>query len=124
MAYFSNSRESVDRAEQFAQKLQPSWPNNYAEQLGIDLHDLWEERFSGKKHLELMAEHEERVARWDTVQAMKRFEGTLYEIGYIHREQEALRRARIIATKQANDYDFPDELLEIALRSLDAGGSV
>jgi hypothetical protein len=115
---------AIEQAEKFARQLQPSWPNNYAEQLGIDLHDLWEERFSGKKHLELMAEHEERVARWDAVQAMERFEGTLYEIGYIHRQREALRRARIIATKQANDYDFPDELLQIALRSLDARGAV
>jgi hypothetical protein len=115
---------AIEQAETLALNLQPSWPNNYAEQLGIDLHDLWEERFSGRKHLELMAEHEERVARWDTVQAMERFEGTLYEIGYIHREKEALRRARISATKQAKEYDFPDELLQIALRSLDAGGAV
>ena len=114
----------IEQAETFATQLQPCWPNNYAEQLGIDLHDLWDERFSGKKHLELMGEHEERVARWDTVQAMKRFEGTLYEIGYIHREKEALRRARIIAAKQAKEYDFPDELLQIALRSLDASGAV
>ena len=115
---------AIEQAEKFALQLQPSWPNDYAEQLGIDLHDLWEERFSGKKHLELMAEHEERIARWEAVQALERFEGTLYEIGYIHRQREALRRARIIATKQANDYDFPDELLQIALRSLDAGGAV
>lgn len=115
---------AIEQAETLALELQPSWPNNYAEQLGIDLHDLWDERFSGKKHLELMAEHEERVELWNTVQAMERFEGTLYEIGYIHREKEALRRARIIATKQANDYDFPDELLQIALRSLNEKGAV
>lgn len=95
-----------------------------AEQLGIDLHDLWDERFSGKRHLELVAEHEERVERWETLQAMSRFQGTLNELGEIHREKEALRRARISATKQAKEYDFPDELLQIALRSLDAGGAV
>ena len=95
-----------------------------AEQLGIDLHDLWDERFSGKKHLELMEQHEERVLRWNTLQAMRDFEGTLNEIGEIHREKELQRRARISATKQAKEYDFPDELLQIALRSLDAGGAV
>ena len=95
-----------------------------AEHLGIDLHDLWDERFSGKRHLELVAEHEERVERWETLRAMSRFQGTLNELGDIHREKEALRRARISATKQAKEYDFPDELLQIALRSLDAGGAV
>lgn len=95
-----------------------------AQHLGIDLHDLWDERFSGKKHLELMEQHQGRVLRWNTLQAMRNFEGTLNEIGEIHREKQALRRARISATKQAKEYDFPDELLQIAMRSLDAGGAV
>jgi hypothetical protein len=95
-----------------------------AEHLGIDLHDLWDERFSGPKHLELMEQHKDRVLRWNTLQAMRSFDGTLNDIGEIHREKEALRRARISATKQANEYDFPDELLQIALRSLDASGAV
>jgi hypothetical protein len=71
-----------------------------------------------------MVEHEERVLRWETLKAMSVFDGTLREYGNIHREKEALRRARISATKQAKEYDFPDELLTIALRSLNAGGSV
>ena len=95
-----------------------------ASELGIDLHDLWDERFSGVKHEALMQEHEQRVADWNTIQAMRAFEGTLNDIGQIHREKELLRRARISATKQAKEYDFPDELLQIAIRSLDAGGSV
>ena len=92
--------------------------------LGIDLHDLWDERFSGVKHEGLMQEHEQRVANWNTIKAMQAFEGTLHEIGQIHREKELLRRARISATKQAKEYDFPDELLQIAIRSLDAGDPV
>jgi hypothetical protein len=95
-----------------------------ASELGIDLHDLWDERFSGVKHQELMQKHEQRVADWNTIQAMREFEGTLNEIGQIHRDKELLRRARISATKQAKEYDFPDELLQIAIRSLDAGGAV
>ena len=95
-----------------------------ASELGIDLHDLWDERFSGVKHEQLMQAHEQRVADWNTIQAMRVFEGTLNEIGEIHRKKEMLRRARISATKQGRDYDFPDELIQIAIRSLDAGGSV
>jgi hypothetical protein len=95
-----------------------------AQHLGIDLHDLWDERFSGKKHLELMEHHQERVLRWNTLQAMRDFEGTLNDIGQIHREKELQRRARISATKQAKEYDFPDELLQIALRSLNEKGAV
>jgi excinuclease UvrABC ATPase subunit len=115
---------AIERAEAFASKLNVSSGEDYAEHLGIDLHDLWAERFSGKKHLELMAEHEQRVSRWESVQAMSKFQGTLNEIGQIHREKEQLRRARISAGKQAKEYDFPDELLQIALRSLNAGGAV
>ena len=95
-----------------------------ATELGIDLHDLWDERFSGVKHEAMMQEHEQRVANWNTLKAMQAFEGTLHEIGQIHREKELLRRARISATKQAKEYDFPDELLQIAIRSLDAGDSM
>ena len=95
-----------------------------AAHLSIDLHDLWDERFSGVKHEGLLQEHEQRLADWNTVQAMRAFEGTLNEIGEIHRKKEMLRRARISATKQARDYDFPDEILQIAFRSLDAGGAV
>ena len=95
-----------------------------ATELGIDLHDLWDERFYGVKHEALMQEHEQRVADWNTLKAMQAFEGTLHEIGQIHREKELLRRARISATKQAKEYDFPDELLQIAIRSLDACDSM
>jgi hypothetical protein len=95
-----------------------------ARELGIDLLDLWDERFYGARHHELMLEHEKRVENWNTVLAMQAFQGTLNEIGQIHRKKEALRRARISATKQAKEYDFPDELLQIAIRSLDAKDSV
>jgi hypothetical protein len=95
-----------------------------AEALGIDLFELWEERFSGVKHEALMREHEERVLRWNTLQAMKQFEGTLDGFGQVWREREKLRRERIKAKKAADEYDFPDEILQIALRSLDANGAV
>lgn len=93
---------------------------DYATELGIDLHDLWDERFSGKKHLELMELHEQRVNNWNTLQAMRRFEGTLNEYGQVFREREQLRRLRISATKQGLNYDFPEELIDIAIRSLEA----
>ena len=98
--------------------------NIWANELGIDLHDLWDERFSGKKHLELMEQHEGRVQNWNTLLSVRRFEGTLNELGQKYRQKELLRRARISATKQAKEYDFPDELLQMALRSLNAEGSV
>lgn len=96
----------------------------YATEVGVDLYNLWDERFSGRRHGELLALHQERIDRWETLKAMQRFEGTLYEIGQIHRDKEALRRARISAAKTAREYDFPDELLQIALRSLDAKDSM
>jgi transglutaminase/protease-like cytokinesis protein 3 len=95
-----------------------------ARELGIDLLDLWDERFSGARHHELMVQHEKRVLNWNTVLAMEAFQGKLNEMGEIYRKKEALRRARISATKQAKEYDFPDELLQIAIRSLDAKDSV
>lgn len=93
---------------------------DYATQMGVDLHSLWDERFSGPRHGELLALHEERIERWETMKSMERFEGTLHEIGQIYREKEALRRARISAAKTSREYDFPDELLQIALRTIDA----
>ena len=55
---------------------------------------------------------------------MTNFMGTLNDIGQVWREKERIRREKIKATKEAELYDFPDELLQIALRSLDAGGAV
>jgi hypothetical protein len=94
-----------------------------ATELGIDLHDLWDERFSGKKHLELMELHEQRVNNWNTLQAMRRFEGTLNEYGQVYRERERLRRERISATKRGENYGFSKLMIEIAIRSLEANNT-
>jgi hypothetical protein len=91
---------------------------------GIDLRKLNEERFSGKRHHQLMAEHRDRVAAYEQAVIMTNFTGTLNDIGEVWREKERIRREKIKATKEAKLYDFPDELLQIALRSLDARGAV
>ena len=91
---------------------------------GIDLRELRKERFAGKKHHQLMAQHRDRVAAYEQTVIMTNFMGTLNDIGQVWREKERIRREKIKATKEAELYDFPDELLQIALRSLDAGGAV
>lgn len=90
----------------------------------IDLEKLREELFTSEAHEKLLAVHRGRKEDYQARLRWQRFEGHLDEIGQMWRQKEQLRRARIAATKQAKEYDFPDELLQMAIRSLDAGGSV
>jgi len=95
-----------------------------ANMLGIDLDTLEQERFRGKQHKKLMAAHQKRLEQFEAAKKMRDFDGHLNEIGEKWRAKEKLRRERISATKRGQEYNFPDELLQIAIRSLDAGGSV
>ena len=91
---------------------------------GIDVNALEQERFRGKQHKELMALHEKRVEQFEVAKQMRDLDGHLNELGEQWRAKEKLRRERISATKLGKEYNFSDELIEIALRSLDGRDSV
>jgi hypothetical protein len=55
---------------------------------------------------------------------MRDLDGHLNDLGQQWRAKEKLRRERISATKLGKEYNFSDELIEIALRSLDGRDSV
>ncbi len=95
-----------------------------ANMLGIDVNTLEQERFRGQKHKELMTIHEKRVEEFEAAKKIRDHDGHLDDIGEKWRAKEKLRRKRISATKRGKEYNFPDELIEIALRSLDGRDSV
>ena len=95
-----------------------------ANMLGINLDTLEQERFRGRQHKELMAAHQKRVEQFEATKKMHDFDGHLDELGEKWRAKEKLRRERISASKLDKEYNFPDELIEIALRSLDGRDSV
>ena len=95
-----------------------------ANMLGIDLDTLEQERFRGRQHKELMATHQKRVEQFEAAKKMRDLDGHLDELGEKWRAKEKLRRERISASKLGKEYNFPDELIEIALRSLDGRDSV
>jgi len=99
-------------------------PDFDAFMLGLDFEELIEERFSGEKHRELLRVHAKRLEKWAQIQRVEEFDGRLGLLGHQYRQREKLRRERISAKKQREEYDFPDEILQIALRSIDAQGSV
>jgi hypothetical protein len=91
---------------------------------GIDLEALRNEAFSGPHHEALVRAHRDRVRRWELEVVFRRFYRTLNEYGEIHRRKERLRRERIRAKKLEGRYTFSDEVLQIAMRSLDEAGSM
>jgi hypothetical protein len=95
-----------------------------ANMLGIDLDTLEQERFRGRQHKELMATHQKRVEQFEAAKKMRDLDGHLNEIGEKWRAKEKLRRERISASKLGKEYNFPNELIQIAIRSLDARGGV
>jgi hypothetical protein len=102
-----------------------SLPANFEADLrGIDLDALRREAFFGPDHKFLMLKHQARVERWLWSSAFLNFEGHLNELGEMWREKERLRVERIKATVESKRYHFSDEVLQIAMRSLDANGSV
>jgi hypothetical protein len=92
--------------------------------LGIDLFELELERFRGETHERLLAKHQQRVQAFEIAKIMRDFDGYLNEVGQMWRKKEEQRRARIRASKQEPRYDFSDEQLQIARRSLSAKDSV
>ena len=66
---------------------------SHAELLGIDLDKLYEERFTTRRHLELMAAHRARREAWEHLQANP--------------------------PKRTDRYDFTDEQMRIALAVLE-----
>ena len=92
--------------------------------LNIDLEKLEEERFGSKQHWELIVAHDRRAEEYKARLRWQKFEGHLEEIGELWRKKEELRRARIAAKRNSDDYTFSDDVLNIAIRSLDARGSV
>jgi hypothetical protein len=102
-----------------------SLPANFeAELRGIDLDALRREAFFGPDHKFLLLQHEVRVQRWRWHSAFISFEGHLDEVGEMWRSRERLRVEKIKATVESKRYHFSDEVLQIAMRSLDAGGAV
>jgi len=95
---------------------------------GIDLDKLKDERFDGFDHVALVEKQKERVASFRQAIIMRDFDELILELGAKWREKERLRRKGISVTKQAKsqakEYDFPDELIQIALRSINAEGAV
>ena len=98
--------------------------NLWADEMDIDLDTLMLEKFHTPTHLRLLKKHERRVAKFEQLNRWRAFDGHLNEIGEHWRDKEKLRRARISATKQGERYNFSDELIQIALRSLDAHDTV
>ena len=95
---------------------------------GIDLGKLMDERFTTDTHAALVAKQDHRVACFRQAIILRDFYGYMDEMGAKFREEERFRRARRTAAKEARaqgaEYDFPDELIQIALRSLDAHDKV
>jgi len=88
--------------------------------LGIDIFELEQERFYGRKHEELMVQHAKQVQHFEIKKRLRDFEGHLNEVGEIWRRKERLRRKRISLAFQSKQYAFSDKQLEIAKRSLHA----
>jgi len=99
-------------------------PVNWGDELGIDLEALMLERFHCTAHIKLAKIHKKRVARFEQFNRWVAFERHLDEAGQQWRDRETLRGARIREAKQPEEYDFSDEVLDIAERSLDAQDSV
>lgn len=101
--------------------LRAIFPHFDATMLGIDIEKLVEERFTGPKHAALLEKHRERVANYEWRLQMANLERTLREVGNIHQQRELVRRAKISAAK--NKQDFSPRLIEIAIRSLEKNGN-
>jgi len=97
---------------------------NWADELDIDIDALMLEKFHTPSHYRLLRKHNRRVAKYQQHNRWVAFVGHLDEVGQKWREIEDLRRARIRAAKRPREYDFSDELVQIAVDSLDAKDSM
>ncbi len=83
---------------------------NWASELGLDLAKLEQERFSSLSHWIMLTEHNVRVKS--------------YNAGLEQQEKEEAFLARVAALRNAGDYTFSDEMVQMAIESLNAKGAV
>lgn len=83
---------------------------NWAEELGIDVAKLEEERFGSWSHWVLLSDHNKRVKK--------------YYASVARQEKEEAFQARVAALKNSEDYTFSHEMVQMAIRSLNARGAV
>tara|TARA_R110000751_G_scaffold55875_1_gene119708 strand:- start:716 stop:1015 length:300 start_codon:yes stop_codon:yes gene_type:complete len=79
---------------------------NWAEELGIDVVRLEEERFGSWSHWVLLSDHNKRVKK--------------YHASVARQEKEEAFQARVAALRNSEDYTFTDEMVQMAIGSLNA----
>jgi hypothetical protein len=79
---------------------------NWAQELGIDLAKLGQERFGSFSHWVVLSEHNERVKK--------------YYAALDRQEKEEAFLARVAALRNSEDYTFTDEMVQMAIGSLNA----
>ena len=83
---------------------------NIADELGIDFTKLAEERFGSWSHWVLLSEHNKRVRK--------------YHAGLERQKKEEAFSARVAALRNSEDYTFSHEMVQMAIASLNARGSM
>ena len=83
---------------------------DWASELGLDLAKLEQERFGSFSHWVMLSEHNLRVKK--------------YHADLERQEKEEALWARVAALRNAEDYTFSDEMVQMAIESLNAGGSM
>ena len=122
-----SSKKEVEQAKEVGQEfgsLRRILPGFDAAMLDIDLEKLEEERFGSKHHWELMVAHDRRHQEYKARLRWQKFEGHLDEVGEMWRKKEQVRRARIAEKRNFDRYTFSDDVLDIAIRSLNARDSM
>ena len=97
-------------------------PNFEALMRGINLEDLEKERFGTEEHEKLVKIHTQRVARFEQT---VRFRDLAEKLAQIERENMSIwmrRKAREKTRKEAVEKDFPEHLIQMAMRSLEKNG--
>jgi hypothetical protein len=79
---------------------------NWGEELGLDLAKLEQERFGSFSHWVVLSEHNERVKK--------------YHAALDRQEKEEAFLARVAALRNSEDYTFTDEMVQMAIGSLNA----
>jgi len=83
---------------------------NWASELGLDLAKLEQERFGSFSHWIMLTEHNVRVKK--------------YHADLERQKKEEAFLARVAALRNAGDYTFSDEMVQMAIESLNAKGAV
>tara|TARA_R110002096_G_scaffold433719_2_gene653142 strand:+ start:474 stop:758 length:285 start_codon:yes stop_codon:yes gene_type:complete len=84
------------------EKVMVSWAN----ELDIDLTKLEQERFGSFPHWVMLFEHNKRVKK--------------YHADLCRQEKEEAFQARVAALRNSEDYTFTDEMVQMAIGSLNA----